>query len=203
MADLDSAGHRHGLTTLRAGVALEHFGCLDRAICGEVAAANKVSDVMSCSIRSGDPRSAVHDAGIDEITNPRRRGGAKRLRADVTLDERRVLFEIGIGEWRGFCRSNLRFDSFEIDFSVSWNSDGERLDGAIGMNKIQHHVFQRVVGRPRPVGALSGVGGIEMFDERIDGRCIRRIDDGCRRVLNRGHWSCRHEYGLGVCCVTA
>ena len=84
---------------------------------------------MSCSIRSGDPRSAVHYSGIDEITNPRWRVSAECLRADVTLDERRVLLEIGIGEWRGFCRSNLRFDSFEIDFSVSWNSDGERLDG--------------------------------------------------------------------------
>ena len=81
---------------LRAGVAVADLGGLDGAVGREVAAGHQVDDVAAVDVGAGHPAGALDDAGVDEEADAGRVLLAEHAGADVALDQRGVLRELGL-----------------------------------------------------------------------------------------------------------
>ena len=69
--------------------------------------------------------------------------------ADVALDQRRVLRELGLVERLDLGRLELALEPLLVDLAVAGHADRERLAGAVGV--LEHHqdVLEGVARRPR------------------------------------------------------
>ena len=103
-----------------AGSPAQHLGGLDDAVPGEVPARDEVEHVLAGLVGAGDPAGAGDHARVDQVADLRLAGAAQHLRADVALDQRRVLVELG--ERLHLGRRDLGLQPLGVDLPVT----GER-----------------------------------------------------------------------------
>src|SRR6202012_3990384 len=97
VADLDATRRHQRSRAVRRRVTVAHLGGLDGAVGGEIAAGHHPDDMLSELVGAGDPAGAVHYPRVDEIANA---VVLQRLRADVTLYQKRIPREVGVVEER-------------------------------------------------------------------------------------------------------
>ena len=124
-------------------------------------------------VGAGHPAGALDDAGVDEVADAGRRLLAQRLGADVALDQRGVLGELGLVHRLDLDGLELALEALLVDLAVAGHADGERLAGAVGVLEHDQHVLEGVAGRPGAVVARERL--VEVVDERLDGRGVRRL----------------------------
>ncbi len=129
---------------------------------------------------------------------------AERARADVALDQRRVVGEVGLVERLGLGRGDLRFEPLHVDLAVAGQADGQRLDRAVGVAELHHDVLQRVGRGPVAVGMAQLGVGVDPVDERGDRRRVRRVvHDRRRQPVERDRRGSGRDDGLDVGGVVA
>ena len=116
VADLDPAGGDQRPGAVGRRIAVAHLGGLNGAVGGEVAAGDQPDDVLPGLVGAGDPAGAVHHPRVDEIANT---VVPQRLRADISLHQKRVLGEVGVVEQRVLGRVERRAQPLVVDLAVS------------------------------------------------------------------------------------
>ena len=191
------------LVAVRAGVAVADLGGLDRAVGGEVAAGDQVDDVAAVDVGAGDPAGALDDPRVDEVADARRVLLPQHAGADVALDQRGVLLELGLVEGLDLGRLQLALEPLLVDLAVAGHADRERLAGAVGVLEHDQHVLEGVAGGPGAVVARELL--VEVVDQGLDGRGVGRLLGvrGGRVVVRRRAAGARTCDGLDVGGVVA
>ena len=97
----------------------------------------------------------------------------QRPGADVALDQRRVLGELGLVHRLDLGRLEHPLEPLLVDLAVAGQADGERLAGAVGVLEHDEHVLQGVAGVPGAV--VARVLLVEVVDQGVDGRGVGRL----------------------------
>ena len=95
----------------------------------------------------------------------------QRAGADVALDQRGVLRELGLVEGLDLDRLQLALEPLLVDLAVAGQADRDRLAGAVGVLEHHEHVLEGVARGPGPVVAGE--------------RLVEVVDQACR------WWGCR------------
>ena len=164
---------------------------LHHAVGLEVTAVHEIVVVDTGFIGTGEPCGTAGDMRVDEVTQ--RFAGfigvfslftaaslrAKRHRADIALDEFRMLLQILVGGLFDFSRSELRFKTLHVNGTIARHADNHQFSPRLVMIVIlrmhhgDHHVLQNVGSLPRAAIGTRMVG-IGEFNHLIDGFSIRR-----------------------------
>src|SRR6185436_10833895 len=121
---LDATGGRErAALALRAQVALAHVGRTDGSVGGEVAPGHQVDDVLTGDVRAGDPAGALDDAGIHDVADLGLGVLAEHARADVALDQGRVVLHLHLVHRLDLDRLELPTEALEVDVSIAGDAD--------------------------------------------------------------------------------
>lgn len=99
MTHLDTTRQFERAGTVGRGVAGQDICHVDAAIGGEVPAGHQVGDVAPRLVRTGHPRATLAHPRVHQVADPGFGVLTQDLRADVTLDQCRVIVEVFLGEW--------------------------------------------------------------------------------------------------------
>ncbi len=158
---LNPAGQLQFAGAVGSRVAGADLGDIDQPVGGEVPATDQIDHVLAGLVRTGHPGGALPHPRIDQVPDPARIGGgpplgdlsqAQRTRAEVALDQIRVLLEVSLGERLDRGRLDVGLQALRLDLAITGQADRQRFPGAIGMAQHHQHVLQRVGRGPGTIG---------------------------------------------------
>ena len=198
MADLDPPGDLKLRGTGRTHITGFDLGRFDGAIGGEVTTHRQLEDVATGLIGTGDPARAVNHPRIDEIADLGDGVLTERLGTDIALDQCRMLGKLRFIHGRGNPRMQHCLESLDIDLAITREPNHQGVGRSIRQSDGEHHILQRVSGRPGPiVPRLMLVG---MVDQRLDCGCVRRVFNVRRgRLVDRQGSRNRGDNSFNIC----
>ena len=191
LTDFHTAFEAQRAGTVRAHVAVANLHGLHHAVGLKVTAIHEIVVVNTGFISAGEPCGAAGDMRVDKVTQ--RFAGfvgvfglftaaslrAKRHRADIALDEFRMLLQILVGGLFDFSRSELRFKTLHVDGTIARHADNHQFAPRLVMIVIlrmhhgDYHILQNIGSLPRAAVGTRMVG-VGEFNHLIDGFSIRR-----------------------------